>query len=155
MDRSTDALPRYRTVFWNCHDYAVNLAILIMDYFPPSPALVKLYRMVEDSKSAFCRKHEQYVLAMILVALCIGSFSCVLDLLGYTSARIFILLALLSTTLCGAYYIIWRLQQVEALQMREAWIQILAQRFPRLSAFRRGNLVKSSVIREPLWFPRG
>ncbi|KAE8141378.1 hypothetical protein BDV38DRAFT_237789 [Aspergillus pseudotamarii] len=126
-----------------------------MDSFPPPPALVKLYRMVEDSKSAFCRKHEECALAMMLVALCIASFLCVLDLLGYTSAHIFILSVLLSTTLCDAYYVIWRLLQVEALQMRDTWIQILGQRFSRLSAFRQGNLAKSSMIREPLWFPRG
>ncbi|KAB8207519.1 hypothetical protein BDV34DRAFT_191842 [Aspergillus parasiticus] len=155
VDRSTDALPRYRTVFWNCHDYTVNLAILIMDDFPPPPVVVKLSRMVEESKSAFCRKHEECALAMMNVALCIGAFLCVFDLLGYTLAHIFILFALLSTAICDVYYTIWRFQQVEALQMREAWIHTLEQRFSRLSAFRRENPVKSSAISEPLWFPRG
>ncbi|KAE8313998.1 hypothetical protein BDV41DRAFT_576127 [Aspergillus transmontanensis] len=155
VDRSTDALPRYRTVFWNCHDYTVNLAILIMDDFPPPPVVVKLSRMVEESKSAFCRKHEECALAMMNVALCIGAFLCVFDLLGYTLAHIFILFALLSTAICDVYYTIWRFQQIEALQMREAWIHTLEQQFSRLSAFRRENPVKSSAISEPLWFPRG
>ncbi|KAB8263031.1 hypothetical protein BDV32DRAFT_146822 [Aspergillus pseudonomiae] len=155
VDRSTDALPRYSAIFWNCHDYAVNLAIIIVENFPPPSALMKLSSMVEDSKSPFCRKLEEFVVTLMLIILCVGALFCVFDLLGYTSARIVILFALLSATFWDACYIIFRFQQVEALQLREAWIHILEQRFSRLFAFRRGSFVKPSTIGEPLWFPRG
>ncbi|KAB8230881.1 hypothetical protein ETB97_003242 [Aspergillus alliaceus] len=154
VDQVPDVLPRYRTVFWNCHDYAVHFAILAVDQFPPKPALVELSVTIENSKSAFCRKHEECVIGMMLLALCVGSCSCIFDLFGYTWAHRFILLALLSTTLCNIYYTLWRFQQIEALEKREAWLRVLEERFPRLSAFRLRNVAGLFTIRENLWFPR-
>jgi hypothetical protein len=154
VDRAPEILPRYRTVFWNCHDYAVYFAILVVEQHPPSPALRELAAIVEDSKFIFCREHEEHIARVLLFSLWIGTVTSLLYLFDFSMARVFSALALLSITLCSLYHFVWKTQQMQALQERDAWLHILERRFPKLSALRDRSHSRGLTTQEFSWFPK-
>ncbi|KAF7593191.1 hypothetical protein BBP40_011821 [Aspergillus hancockii] len=154
VDKTPETLPRYRTVFWNCHDYAVYFAALICDQYPPTAVLRELAVIVEESKFIFCRAHAKHIARMQLFSFGIGTVSSLLNLLGFRLARAFVLLALILTTLCNIYHVVWKTWQIQAFQERETWLHILEQRYPKLSAVRDKSNIGGLMVRHPSWIPR-
>lgn len=132
VDREKKKRPVYRAIHFNCHDFAISFAALLVDQPVPISQLRDLSWYSEHAKYRFCRLHAHYSPRVIGLSLCLSVVFFLAESVGVGIPRIVgIYMAFLAAVLVVCH-VLWEASKRTAERARFHWRSVLQKRFPLL-----------------------
>lgn len=132
LDQEKEERPIYRVIHFNCHDFAINFASLLVDR-PPVSQLRDLSWYSEHAKDRFCRTHAHYSPRIIGLVLCLSVIQLLAVSLGVgIPGRAGICMGFMATILVVCH-VLWVTSKQTTERDRFHWRRVLEERFPLLA----------------------